>query len=66
MSPPKSDSEPAVRIFNAAFAFNDGSVFPNTSEGLIGQLHTAVGGQILTVLVDTGTSDVRSWFQRLA
>ena len=32
-----------------AFAFNDGSVFPNTSEGLIEQLHTQMGGQILTV-----------------
>ncbi len=32
-----------------AFAFNDGSVFPNASEGLIERLHTPTGGQILTV-----------------
>ncbi len=31
------------------FAFNDGSVFPNVSEGLIEQLHTVSGGEILTV-----------------
>lgn len=31
------------------FAFNDGSVFPNASEGLIEQLHTLSGGLALTV-----------------
>jgi type II secretory pathway pseudopilin PulG len=35
--------------FPGAVAFNDGSSYPNTNEGLIEQLHTETGGEILTV-----------------